>query len=487
MLRSSTGSNTRTGESASPSSGRRLVSFTEAVIPFVCSAIAVLAAFPGVNYTVSIQAQAFADITVSKRPFQTRRLTGYGIMIMGHCGHQVTLAKRMFLMLFQRSLYRAGCILALLVMLLALAACDGDATPTPAVQPAEVLARAAEDGRAEELQFGLDTSKLEKPPNNLYITNATGKVEQPGKLAATATALLLGSPVEVQVVALGDDQYMTDPLSNRWQGDPGQLQRPGAARPGKAIGDILTGVQNPAAAGSETLDGVPTSPDHGHRGPRSGALAFAEITATDPLSVTMWIGSDDFLARQARITGALMSGEPASVVRTLKFSDFDEADGHPAPAGRRPVTRLRGGRDTAPVLALAREVKPTGRAGPDYFPIFYPGLRRYAISSRLGRRAYQTRYKVGRPAVALLRASAGLPAIRILPPPGWFARQIIWDRIRLLTGDTWGLGIKLQGTVDLALELRLGGEADQTVHLAAPAKDDQRQDALDAVARPITP
>ena len=30
------------------------------------------------------------------------------------------------------------------------------------------------------------------------------------------------------------------------------------------------------------------------------------------------------LARQARITGALMSGEPASVVRTLKFSDFDK-------------------------------------------------------------------------------------------------------------------------------------------------------------------
>ena len=160
-------------------------------------------------------------------------------------------------MLFQRSLYRAGCILALLVMLLALAACDGDATPTPAVQPAEVLARAAEDGRAEELQFGLDTSKLEKPPNNLYITNATSKVEQPGKLAATATAAA-GQSGGGAGRGVGRRPVYDRPLEQPLAEDPGQLQRPGAARPGKAIGDILTGVQNPAAAGSETLDGVPT-------------------------------------------------------------------------------------------------------------------------------------------------------------------------------------------------------------------------------------
>jgi hypothetical protein len=240
-------------------------------------------------------------------------------------------------MFTQRLIYRAGCLLALLAGLLVLAACDSDATPTPALKPEEVLAQSAEKMAAlKSFQFGLETSKLEKPPNNLYITAATGKVEQPGKLEATATALLLGSPVEVQVVALGDDQYMTDPLSKRWQKIPASFNALALLDPGKAIGDILTGVQSPTDAGSETLDGVASYRVQGTVAPDAVRSLSPEITAADPLQVTVWIGSSDFLARQAQITGALMTGEPSSVVRTLKFSHFDEPMNIQLPPGVTP-------------------------------------------------------------------------------------------------------------------------------------------------------
>ena len=224
-------------------------------------------------------------------------------------------------MLTQRSLYRAGCIVALLAGLLVLAACDTN-PPPPTLKPEDVLAQSAEKMAAlKSFQFSLDTSKLDKPPNNYFITTAEGKAEEPGKLEATATVLLLGSPVEVKVITLGEDQYMTDPLSKRWQRIPANtLTLPD---PGQAMSDILTGVQSPTDAGSETLDGAASYRVRGTLAPESVRSLSPEITATDPLSVTIWIGSADFLARQAQITGALMAGEPSSVVRTLKFSQFD--------------------------------------------------------------------------------------------------------------------------------------------------------------------
>jgi hypothetical protein len=227
-------------------------------------------------------------------------------------------------------------MLALLAALLGLVACDTNSGP-PALKPEEVLSRSADKMAAlKSFQFNLSTSKLEKAPNNLYITTAEGKAERPGKLEATATALLLNSPVEVKVVALGEDQYMTDPLSNRWQKIPASFSMLALLDPGKAMSDILTGVKDPADAGSETLDGVASYRVKGTVAPEAVRSLSPEITATDPLNVTLWIGSSDFLARQAQITGALLQGEPSSVVRTLKFSHFDEPMNIQAPPGVTP-------------------------------------------------------------------------------------------------------------------------------------------------------
>ena len=69
---------------------------------------------------------------------------------------------------------------------------------------------------------------------------------QPDKLHATAKALLVGIAIEVQVVGLGNQQYMTDPASGRWQAMPPSFNVLAAFDPNKGIADILANAQRPA-------------------------------------------------------------------------------------------------------------------------------------------------------------------------------------------------------------------------------------------------
>ena len=218
---------------------------------------------------------------------------------------------------------RGVCALVLLPFLL-LAACMDGTPPTPSVAPQEVLTTAATTMAAlKSFHFNLTTSKVPKAPSSLYVTTADGDVARPGKLKATAGALLAGVPVEVQVLVSGDAQYMTDPLSKRWQKIPASFNALALLDPGKAIGDILTGVQQPVHDGSETLAGAPCTRIKGQVLPAAMRALSPEITASDPLSVTIWIGSADSRVRQAQITGVLITGELATVVRTLTFSQYD--------------------------------------------------------------------------------------------------------------------------------------------------------------------
>jgi hypothetical protein len=116
---------------------------------------------------------------------------------------------------------------------------------------------------------------------------------------------------------------MTDPLSKRWQKIPPSFNALALLDPGKAIADILANVQAPTDDGTETVDNVASYRIKATVPPASMQALSPEITATDPLSATLWVGSADFLVRQVQITGALLKDEPATVVRTLKFSNFD--------------------------------------------------------------------------------------------------------------------------------------------------------------------
>ena len=191
---------------------------------------------------------------------------------------------------------RAGIVAATLVVAaVVLAACGGDSVP-PA---ADSLSKAATAMRAvHSMHFDLATNKLDKYPPGLFLLSAGGDVAQPDKLHATAKALLAGSAIQVQVVTLGSDQFMTDPASGRWQAMPPSFDVLAAFDPSKGISDILANAKDPQTDGTETVAGTDCYRIKATVAPDSLRALSTEVTATQPLQARLWIGQQDSLLRR---------------------------------------------------------------------------------------------------------------------------------------------------------------------------------------------
>lgn len=223
-------------------------------------------------------------------------------------------------------------LLPCLLLSALLLACSGDdapdeASPTATPESAEaLLARAAtavED--VTSFHFRLTHKNGTTPlPLNLALETAEGDVVIPGRLSAEVEAKAVGSiPVSVDVIAIDDETWITNPFNRRWQRLPGSGVRD-FADPEALVKSLVAAVQNPRIDGSSTIDGVRTvklvaSVDAGLL---REALAIAR--AGNEVQVEAWVGAEDGLPRRIRIVGPLSSGENADVSRQIDLSRFDE-------------------------------------------------------------------------------------------------------------------------------------------------------------------
>ncbi|MDQ6659624.1 MAG: LppX_LprAFG lipoprotein, partial [Chloroflexota bacterium] len=112
-------------------------------------------------------------------------------------------------------------ILLSLSLLLTLASCGGDSGSTPDAHKLISDAQVAIQ-KVTSYHFNLQADNP-GAAGSFTITKADGDIQTPDKLKANATALVLGNAVQVQVVAIGNQQYVTDPLTNSWQKTTGLI------------------------------------------------------------------------------------------------------------------------------------------------------------------------------------------------------------------------------------------------------------------------
>src|SRR5215471_2031634 len=114
-------------------------------------------------------------------------------------------------------------LLGLLALVLILTACGGG-TSTPTAQ--ELIANAqAAIRKVTSDHFNL---MVDHPGTSglLTIMSADGDILVPDKLKANANALILGSVEKIQIIAIGSKDYVTDPVTGKWQLFPGQVFDP---------------------------------------------------------------------------------------------------------------------------------------------------------------------------------------------------------------------------------------------------------------------
>ena len=212
------------------------------------------------------------------------------------------------------------------VATLAALACGGSssgsesppASPTPAPQPGDLLARAA--AASQELSsfhFRLDHENGSSPlPLNLKLLSAEGDIQVPGRLKAELHALAGSINIRVDVISIGDETWMTNPFSRRWQNLAGATVKD-FADPSALIETLLRELNDVQLLGLELIGSVETYRLLGtvDSGALRVALPFAETGMR--VEVEIWVGIDDDLPHQARISGRLTPREAENIVRLL--------------------------------------------------------------------------------------------------------------------------------------------------------------------------
>ncbi|MBI2965225.1 MAG: LppX_LprAFG lipoprotein [Chloroflexi bacterium] len=224
----------------------------------------------------------------------------------------------------------ATCVVAAFAVMIAAYGCGGrpvapTSTPAaPSITADEVVRRSAESMRQlQTFRFRLShPSGSTLLPGGISLDDAEGAVVAPDRLQVFADASSGRSFVKLSVVAIGDDAWVTNPLTGSWVKAPPGGSPFSTFDPAGLVGGILAGV-------TEARFSQGASPSGGAFRilGRAGASILeplvGEVDRGRTVEFELLIDAVSFRLSRAEIRGAVSTGEDPATVRVVDLSDFD--------------------------------------------------------------------------------------------------------------------------------------------------------------------
>ena len=231
---------------------------------------------------------------------------------------------------------RKAILLALLALVTFLFACQSEPTPvvtsTPTITPLEIVSRSADAMLSvESLHFSIERDgalAYIDSGNLLAFKRAQGDFQAPDRMRAVIRVITAFTPVDMGMVALGDEQYTTDPITGEWGRLPpewGQLDLVVIFDPETGIQQLLKdGVIDLELVGMEEIDGRPQYRISGRAsGERMYDMTLGFIGQGD-VELDIWIDAEDYYVRRLEIVDPVTDPEDPTTW-TLEFSNFGQA------------------------------------------------------------------------------------------------------------------------------------------------------------------
>ena len=165
--------------------------------------------------------------------------------------------------------------------------------------------------------------------HEMSLTDVSGEVAVPDKLALDFTGAAGNFVVKGSLIAIGEDVYMTNPLTGEWHAAASTLNPLKFFAPSQGIAEILSQVRHATLishdGGAFRIGGtLPVS-----------ALAplFGETTPQSSVDVTLTIDKAHLHLTHAELQGIITPTEPDGIKRTITLSNFNEPPDIEAPAG----------------------------------------------------------------------------------------------------------------------------------------------------------
>ena len=216
-------------------------------------------------------------------------------------------------------------LFVLLVLGLLLTACGMD---IPQIPPAEVITRAGDAMlQAPTFHFKIDLSGKPVVLNQitrLSLRSAEGDFARPDKMGVHLKVLLPVAAAELDMIALGNEQYLTNVLTRQWEVLSPKFGFNPAIMfdPQVGLEQLLkAGLDNAHWIGVETLDGKSLFHLQGSiSGERLQGMSSGLI-GKGPVDVDLWIETDTYLPRQAVIVDKGSDAEKPTTW-TMTFSSY---------------------------------------------------------------------------------------------------------------------------------------------------------------------
>lgn len=202
------------------------------------------------------------------------------------------------------------------------------AAPVPTSTPTPINPQAILDdcGRAmselASLRFHIEHDDDGGTPlaQGMTLTEASGSVENPDKLAVDFSGTAGSFAVKGSLIAVGEDVYMTNPLSGEWHAVSSELSPLQFFDPSGGIADILAQVRDATLISHDaveyriggTLPATALTP------------LFGETETQSSVNVTLTIDRADLYLTRVRLEGRITPNEADGITRTITLSKFNE-------------------------------------------------------------------------------------------------------------------------------------------------------------------
>jgi hypothetical protein len=224
-------------------------------------------------------------------------------------------------------------------------ATEGCSAPTPTALPAnEVIAHAAQNfGAVQSLHFVIDFSGSPTyldAARTMILRHIEGDVVRPDRMRALLKVSLPGVFVQIAAIGIGDQQYATDPLNNKWQ----QIPTEWGFNPSVLFANdsglqaILGDIRDPSAMSDESIDGQ----GHYHLSGKAGATQIGHLVGSlatsGDLAIDLWVGENDLYLRRVKLV-ELQSGDATPATWLMQLSDFNKPVGIEPPPQFTPLAQ----------------------------------------------------------------------------------------------------------------------------------------------------
>jgi len=212
----------------------------------------------------------------------------------------------------------------ILLMCAVLAGCSSSSVEN--LSPADVLAKSYDSMQAaKSFHFSMEHDTSGTPiSKEILMTKLSGDIVSPDKLQATIIGTYAGMAIEVSLVTVSGQTYMTNPISGSWEPAPNSFKVLSVFDPSNGVASIIKGLTNVTDLGDEKMSG--TKCYHLKGDVLSENLATLTGTTATGVKVgtEVWISKKDFLVQQVKLTGKITDTEADGITRTLTFTNYNK-------------------------------------------------------------------------------------------------------------------------------------------------------------------